>query len=522
MSFKSYFYESLKQRAPRKPKLEGYTTPPTSKTKFKEGDIVLVNVPMNNSFEDAEEEIVKYFRTHHPALAVPYIAKAGIVKLYKRGSIGFGAKYGVLFEDGNIIPIHSLFLIGPFTSIESAKKHKGIHSYKVNIKAKDLAGFEPDREVEVDQKVEEAFKNHFVGGEVNFEWLETPIVIKYRTFDCYVLAIKRNIYSNEQMDSSTKLQFLSNNIAMDRLDNPTHPQYDNCFIFCKVINKQTKKLQKTQVLTSIGSRGPGFYFMQNPELSRYVSKDAFEGPFVKNHLRLYSINVNPFKASTKQCEQIKANFKMFEDEESIKTGYDYFKAFYKIKEGQTIINSDDVIIDEERFGLDFKEISKYSIEGDCTIRLEDSTKSITYLPLRANSLTIAAYRLNSLEGISKCEIQKELIIASNLKNLKGFPSSINEKRKMFEIHNELDCLEGIPNLVLCHISIRELKSFVGAEDCVCKGIVQVQKFTGKELNGFFKEAENFSSWTISQADIEQHKKFRDLRKKLPELEGIFE
>lgn len=522
MIFKRYFYESLKQRPARKPKLEGYTTPPAFGAKFKEGDIVLVNVPMYGTSTSSEQEVVNYFRSYHPALAVPYIAKAGVVKLYKRGSVGFGAKYGVLFEDGNIIPIHSMFLIGPFASLESAKKYKGIHSHRVNIEAVDLAGFEPDSEVEVDEKVENAFKSHFVGGEVDFEWLETPIVIKYRTFDCYVLAYKRNKYPKEQMETN-RLEFLSNNIAMDRLDNPIYPQYDNCFVFCKVINKQTKKLQKTQVLSSVSYCGPGFYFIQTPELSRRVYSDAFEGHLVKNHLKLYNINTIPFRASTKQCEEIKTNFKLFEDEASIKTGYEHFKTLYKIKEGQTIVSNgnNEVLIQEERFGPDFKEISKYSINGDCTIYLEQSTQNVSHVPLKANELTITGRKLNSLEGIEKCDIQKELQISCSLKNLKGFPENINQKGKTFEV-NELDSLEEIPDLVLCDIDIRELKSFVGARNSVCKGRVQVRKFTGKELTGFFEEAEDFSSWTISDKDIAEHKKFRDLKKKLPEVEGLFD
>lgn len=523
MSFKSYFNEAVKQpRPPRKPKLDGYFVPTGAGTKFKAGDIVLVNIP--STYED-EQDLVKYFRTYHPALAVPYIAKAGTVKLYKRGSVGFGAKYGVEFEDGNIIPIHSSFLVGPFASIDAAKKYQGKHGYKVDIEPNDLAGFEPDSQVEVDEARETSFKKHFVGGDVGFVWFETPIVVKYKTFDCYVLAYKRSTISSEQLNHTTALNFLSKDSDMDRLNNPSYPQYSNCFVFCKVVNKLTKKLQKTQVISSKNSV-PGVYFVQAPMISRYTWSEAFNGPYVKNYARLFEINMMPFSGTPKQIATFKSDFELFETgEDKLKTGYDQFRYLHRLKEDQTIIN-ESVTIHEGQFGPYFKEIKKYTINGDCTIYLEESTRNISYVPQKVTNLIIAGRSLNSLEGMSSCDVQESISISSNVKNLKGFPQTINEPGKTLEVRGELQTLEGIPDLVLCDLTFRSLDSFIGARNCVCKGHVEVQGFPiqrdqPKDLTGFFKEANNFSSWSIKDKDIENYTKYRDLEDKHPELEGIF-
>jgi len=128
--------------------------------------------------------------------------------------------------------------------------------------------------------------------------------------------------------------------------------------------------------------------------------------------------------------------------------------------------------------------------------------------------------------MSSCDVQESISISSNVKNLKGFPQTINEPGKTLEVRGELQTLEGIPDLVLCDLTFRSLDSFIGARNCVCKGHVEVQGFPihrdqPKDLTGFFKEANNFSSWSIKDKDIENYTKYRDLEDKHPELEGIF-
>lgn len=522
MSFKSYFNESVKQRPPRKPKLDGYSVPTGPMTKFKVGDIVLVHTPKSD--DATEQEIVDYFRTYHPALALPYMNKAGTVKLYRQGGVGASAKYGVEFEDGNIIPITSTFLIGPFASIETANKYKGRKGWTVSIEASDMAGFEPDSTVEIDHARETSFKDQFVNEEMGFKWFETPIVVKYKKFDVYVMAYKPNKFSVKRSDHTSKLDFLARTSDMDRLDNPSLPQYDNCFIFCKVINKLTKKLQKTQVISSGNGGGPGYYFIQAPELTKYIWKEAFEGPFVKDHTRLYQFSTLPFNGTTKQNNQLKKGFKQYEDEDLIKNGYDHFKLFYNIQEGQTVVTHPDVTIQEEQLGPDMKEIAKYTFVGDCSIHLQDSTRKVSYVPQKAKELYIVGHSLETLENISNCVIGKKLVIAGPVKNLKYFPSTVNEAGKEIDFRGEVNSLEGIPDEVFCDMQFMCLMSFMGARNSVCRGEVLVRDFPNKpkaDLTGFFKEAPHFRAWSIKQADLDAYTKYRDLEDKHPELEGIF-
>lgn len=65
-----------------------------------------------------------------------------------------------------------------------------------------------------------------------------------------------------------------------------------------------------------------------------------------------------------------------------------------------------------------------------------------------------------------------------------------------------------------------LKSFKGAKDCVALGKVSVQH-SPKDLDGFFKEAEDFESQTITDEDIKKFKKLREVYDALPELDGMF-
>lgn len=511
MSFQTFFNEAAAKpiKKVRKPNLAGYAPPPVG-TKFKLNDIVVVNVAKSN-----KEDAVNSFLSYHPQYALPYIDGVGKVVSYKKNI--FSSKYGVEFEDGNVIPIASGFLVGPFASYESAHKYKGKHSEQtLDIDAKDMAGFVPDSTVQVIKQIEDDFKRNFVNEKVGFRWLDEPLIIKYKKFDVYVLAFKPNTSNIDEH----YLNFVNRNSDYERVDNPTRPGFDNGFVFCKVINKLTKQLQKTQVLT-FADEGAGCYFLQCPNLTRY-SRDCFRDGKVVNRKNLFDVSCSPIRAfSTKTQQRFLQKFALADDESLISTGLDYYKLLYNMVEGQPVKSKYSADFHEAILQENLKEISKYTFDCDASVFFVDSRRNIEHLPKHVTgTLTIVAKTLNSLEGLSECQT-KDIHIAADVKRLEGFPESINVNEGVLRFNRTLDSLEGIPDQLNCDLYIGNLNSFIGARNCINKGSVQIQKFHGNSFDGFFKEPGKYSIWNVNHEKLEEYLKFRDLETKHPELEGIF-
>lgn len=529
MSFKEFFTEADKNKRPlRKPKLSGYAVPPPS-ARFKEGDIVAVHIPRDAS----KEELLQYFRTYHPQLAVPYMNSVGTVRLYNKGQ--FSSKYAVEFEDGNVIPIATMFLIGPFKSVESAKKYAGKHSLRsLKISPEDLQGFVPDASVEVNSKIEDEFKRAFVNNEVGFKWLDEPVVVKYKKFDVYVLAYKKSKFENYQ---HSYLSFVNNHDEPDREDNPNRPEFDNAFVFCKVVDKRTKKLLKTQVISSVGVSG--IYFLQRPHMPWYSQEAMFEGDQVKQADQLFRAEMLPLGSVSRNKEVITKEFSVYDQcDKLIKNGWDHFKFLYSLDENTMTVKSEKdyhkITIDQKKLGKNFDKIQQLTIEGDCDIRYESGVKTIYGLPRKiVGGLSINGTHFHSLEGLDKTEIVETLqsnIFASGMgrgidilaeiDTLEHFPQSLNKAHTRFSFRGKLNSLKGIPDESFCDLVISELVSFNGASNCVNKGHITIYS-PPKNLTGFFKDEGELESMKLDKSKVEDMKKVRELENEFPEIAGTF-
>ena len=520
--------EAKAPRPVRKPKLTGYSVPTSNTAKFKEGDIVAVHF---TNYYGLDLEAT--FRMYHPQLALPYMNSVGTVRLFQQYSMS--SKYGVEFEDGNIIPINSNSLIGPFVSIEAAKKYAGKNGEKeLVIDPQDLGGFAPDSNVEKSSVIEDEFKKSFCNSQLGFKWLDAPVIIKYKNYNVYVLAAKKNTVSIEGAADTYPvkcLHFVNDKYASDRLDNPTRPEFDNSFVFIKVIDRQTQKLQKTSAISS--STVSSSYFLQRPVLSKYHLDDSFKDGVLVKPIGIFNVEMLPVGPGlSKTANRIKKEFNVF-DNGLIKTGYEHFKLRYNIEEGQTTIRLDGnemVQMSENILGKHFKDIGKYTVVGGCEVKYKAGATSFQYLPAKVvgDHLFIASEDLHnavfqSLDGLDKCNVSQVKHINFNVhfRTLNNFPENLNKKGADVYFRRSVDSLVGIPDKLKCDVDFEEIKSYKGADNCEVQGQLTVDKST-KTLSGFFKTIGNdYNFRTLSDKEIKNHLNYRDLVSRVPELDGIF-
>lgn len=516
--------EAKAPRPARKPKLSGYSVPTSKTAKFKEGDIVAVH--FKTYYND---DLEKYFRMYHPQLALPYINGVGTVRLFQQYSMS--SKYGVEFEDGNIVPINSTFLIGAFNSIEAAKKYAGKNGEDVVIDPQDMAGLAPDTGVEVNSTIEDEFKRSFCNSKMGFKWLDTPVKIRYKNYDLYVLASKKSAFASPDEESTVgkSLNFMNHQVDANRLDNPTRPEFNNSFLFLKVIDKESLKLMKTSAISSTAVSGS--YFLQQPVFTSYIRDDTFVNGVIKNPLGIYDVHMAPIGPGlSKISKRIMKDFDVF-DNSLIESGFEFFKKFYNIEEGQTTINHKRMVeIDENVLGEHFKEIVKFTVNADCQVKYKKGTSHFTYLPAKVvgDYLFILSEDLHkavfqSLDGLDKCNISRVRRINFNVhfRTLNNFPKNLNEKGLDVYFRRSVDSLIGIPDKLKCDVDFEEIKSYQGADKCEVEGQLTVDKST-KTLSGFFKSVgKNYNFRNLSDQEIKHHMNYRDLVARVPELDGIF-
>jgi len=515
MSFKRYFKpltEAKAQRVPTAPNLSNYTVP-GPKARFQDGDIVLVRVPKSHASQSKE-----YFKLYHPTFCMPYMNAVGTVRLNYNN--GYQSKYAIEVEDGNLVPIATPFLVGPFISVEAAKKYQGSDA---ELDGKDLKGFVAT-DAQSNKEIESEFKRSFCNDEVGFKWLDQPAIVKYKNFHVYVLAFKKNVTG-----SRTELNFVNNPDPYDREENPTRPEFDNGFVFCKVIDKLTKALKKTSSIASRSGK-TGEYFLQQIEYSDWWNLcDKFvNGKSVGEVFMVSMLPVNSTLSTTK--DKLVKLFKQFE-EGGVTNGLELFKTEYNLTDSSTFIREKEVHIYEAILGPYMKEIEKYEIRCDkFKIEYLDSATRIGFLPKKVscNHFLIdgnSNCRFDSLEGIERCDINKILELASDIGvgNLKGFPEQLNQPGITIRFDSRsvgVNTLVGIPDTLHAKLIITNLKSFQGARNCTAIGDISISD-APTDLTGFFKKVNNFSARGLDEKTITDYMKYRDLEEKHPELEGIF-
>jgi hypothetical protein len=520
MSFKHHFNSLVEAKVPTAPKVPdmSYYETPGPRAKFQDGDIVLVRIPRR------QKEGESYFRLYHPKYCVPYMNAVGIVKSYF--NTGYQTNYAIEAEDGKMVPIAASFLVGPFNSVEGAKKYQGNND---KIASSDLKGF-VDRDIEIDSKLENEFRQSFCNDEVGFKWIDDPVLIQMNNnVDVYVLAFKKNVVPINDDWGLQGLGFVSE-MSWNRLnkDAKKRPEYDNGFVFFKTVDRLSGALKATSALSDLNGR-TGKYFLQQPDYkSWFMLKDQFVNG--KSTEGVFHVKKKPIGSG---LSKIKDNIikKFKQHEEGFDDGFELFKSVYNIDESSSVITApDDIEILESVLGPHMKEIENYEFKcKELSVWCADSATKIGYLPKKVSGMMDIHHvgsPLANLKGLERCDLSnvKSLSLPA-FRTLEGFPEQMNKPQRLIKfIHsndNAVESLVGIPNIVYANLFFSNLKSFKGADDCVALGKVSVQH-SPKSLDGFFKEAEDFDSWTITDEEIKKFTKFRKITNRLPELKGMFD
>ena len=526
MNFRQYFRPLAEATSPAMPNLSDYTVP-SSRSKFQAGDIVLVHIHDRWKNYDSPES---YFKTMHSKIAMSYINEIGTVQLYRNN--GYSTKYGVKFEDGNVIPIESAFLAGPFSSIESAKKYQGKQGEDLDIDPKDMKGFVANK-VGSNQIIEDEFKSSFCNSKVGFVWLAQPIVIKYKKYNVHVLAFKKDTRNLSKDSSNNFLLNFVNSVSYDKLeDNPKLPEFKDGFVFFKVINKLTNQLIRTSSFATRGAKvklsKEGDYYLQYPDFKSWLFlQDAFDNGKAKDNI--FDAQMVPVGSNlNKTKHHIIKKFKQFD--ENVVDGFEIFKSIYGIEDDMSVITDNlqnkEVVIVEQMLGSNMNKIRNCEIRADsCEIHYADNTRLFNPLPkkIEARELNLKGNVMDNMKELAKCDISSvvNLRIGAQLNSVEGFPEQINKKGHHIQFYfNNPKNLVGIPDEVYTDLTFDHLSSYVGARNCTVFGHIYVRSST-KNLTGFFKKADSFSSWEITDEDIAKHRKYRDIEERLPELEGIF-
>lgn len=496
---------------------------PGPRSKFQAGDIVVIYIPERGQKYSSTD----YFRVYHPKYALPYIGKIGEVVSVKR--MQMSAKYAIKFDDGAIIPIDTGFLLGPFGSIEKAKKYAGKNG---NVKPdnNDLKGY-VERQVQSNVAIENEIKNLLCNENVGFKWLDEPITLERNNYNIQILAVKKNRSEIKHDAEDAELNFANQSADWwDKIhkEKDVYPELNDCFLVFKCINPLTKELHKTSTL--VKSRrvlaSASSYFIQVPELyigPHLYPDDAFRDGKLVDSSKAFCFSTLPV-TSTKSIKRVIEQFRRFEF--GIKSGLEFFMAAYGVTEDSTVIKSNTVFLKEEMLGSDMSIIPKFIVEGSCFVTFKGSSQKIKFLPKKVGGwLTISTESktaINNLEGLDKCELtdyHPTIVFECPVENLEHFPQSLNKSNVTFQFTGTLDGLKGIPSTLHASVHFMNLKSFRGAEDCNALGNVRISE-APKDLTGFFNTAPNLFS-NIPEEDIERHRNYKDIYKRLPELDKLF-
>ena len=506
--FKQAFIESLLTEAEMP---AGYKNP-TPKATFQLNDIVLVR-----SRGDDLEEMKDYFEGLQPKKYYRYFNTIGKVIGYKPGTMS--AKFAVEFSDGTIGSFNTAHLQGPFTSLQAAETAAKQND---NNFAPELSSrFIPrDELISTNKRLEDCFKEVFITSSGRFKWLDNPIVIN--TSNNQQLVVLAHTPRSVKLDEDE----LRNRTWEKQLP----PELENSLLFFKIFNNITGKfIQNTDFDHNIWtarmqlSTVRSGYYLQLPTFnqSSYAIKLARDEQKYQQTLCFSTIPIN--KSFEKHLKLCVSNFEKAEKLPTLTSFEEYFDTIlYNVVEREgikTIIAtpSSEVRLDLENMPAKF-DWSKYKIEGSFVL---ETNKNFFNFPKEVTNnfrLIGNELKLKNLIGLPKIGGQCALVLNS-LDSLEGCPSEVNSDFKLELRHGNLSSLKFLPKHIKgdCNISA-EVKSFEGGEDCVIDGKLWVTK-SCNDLEGLPKASDYVIG--VSQTEIDDYFKFKGLKQKLPELEGIF-
>lgn len=143
--------------------ISNFTEPPP-RAKFQTGNFVTTRDNGN-------------FKSYHTKKHLPYANKAGEIVGYYNYP-GAYTKYTIKFDDGSIVPIHSNFILGPFKTLEIAKEYEDVTKEVDTNDMQQASGKPLAQNWQISERYENEAKKVLTQDPYNFQWHDTPIVIK--------------------------------------------------------------------------------------------------------------------------------------------------------------------------------------------------------------------------------------------------------------------------------------------------------------------------------------------------------
>ena len=507
----------------------GYTDVPGPKATFQIHDIVIVRGSGKNL-----KQMLANFKAQNPLKNLSKFNTVGTIIGYKRGTMS--AKFAVRFSDGSIGIFNTAYLLGPFTSINTATQAT---SYQTNetIPPELFSSYiKRDYLIPVNSDIENNFKELLVNDNYNFVWLNKPLILNHsdpkNSVKLVILAYRKDI-ENYNVDNS----FECNGFKLS--DKPLFPEFfKHTYFFFKLYDNFTGKFVSTKSLetssriyTNEWPSGSTGYCLTVPLLRT----KAYYGDSVLNAIKsksyknlVQNLTIGISKQFFKVSKKITKTFDDLVKLKDIKTFDELFELKYTPvlnSDGTKTINlllKDEIEIDLKEFTKNF-DITKYKINGDTRITLKDKN---CVAPQHVNgSLTIdcSKFSIDNFLKLANTKIEKNfhVIGASKIFSLEGCPNHIKGD---VIVASSLANLHHIPTQIDGNLEINGiLDSLEGGDNCLIKNTMIVSSYhrhdNFKTLNGLPTAAHYDIG--VDQEKIDEYFKFKKLKTKLPELNGIF-
>jgi hypothetical protein len=502
---------------------KGHDYPFGPRTTYQKNDIVLLRAD-SPDFVEMEERFKARVPKKH---AVRFNTVATVVG-YKRGAMS--SHFAVQFEDGTIGSFNTAQLFGPFASVDAAKqasKYKTNESIPKELFAKFV---KRSQHVPINSEIEDQFKNLLVNDKRGFIWLKEPLIVdsvsSKSTIQCAIVAYRPD---KEQLDFGY--------LPYEFKEGQVPAEIKTGYLFFKVFDSVTGEFVSTRNFESkmYGSPGNTGYVIAVPQLRFPRHESIVKTIKQKNHKEFFDYGFRGItKTSFKNSKKIAEHYDKISDIVNANTADQAFDLIYGTtfnEDGSKTINTeknDKIEICLDQLPANFA-INQYHINGDARIRL--NAKTPIRLPKTVTG-NLEIYFDNdsdapNLLGISQCDIGQNLRVygGKTITSLEGLPK-----------HIKGDLLIGPGTQNLNHISDQidgslflngGTKTFEGGENCTIKkefsipfyAIHSVKTKSKPTLDGLPKAA----TYDIGYSDeeIKGYFKYKTLKTKLPELEGIF-
>lgn len=447
-SFKQFFYESVESEADLPPPPAPFGVPPP-RAKFQRGDVVMVQNPQPHDKDYFKRQLPKYMQGYTNAIG----------RIVGHRTIGVDTQFAVEFEDKTIGKMKGYFLVGPFRSIQSAKKYQGREKLlSTDIAAEDHKRFaEAQKEVATDEEIENAFKTIFVQKE-GFEWLEKPISFVVDRFKVIVLATK-------------KVQALDN--IWYAISDEIPPDLEKSMIFFKLIDPATNKFAKTASFFDEG--GAASYGLVTP-VHRTFSHPTFKDG------KLIDAGIYYRKKAIRSPKTLKLLYQQFQSVkyvQSIEDGMEYFDFVNKV---ETKGNLKIIPEREESYTssiipaevtTNVNAFKNYIFKGNVSISCVVDGRLTFPKTVEGKEFNICSSEpIKNLEGFPVVPENSKIIIdAEQLMSFEGLPQVLNHSL----VIKDVPSLNKFPKVINGDCEVYSIKSFAGGKDTKINGTLFVDK-----------------------------------------------